>query len=157
MPVSKKGEKENKIIAQNRKARHDYFIEDSFEAGIMLQGSEVKSIREGNVNLTDAFAEQRNGDVYMMGAYIAEYKGATHFNHHTRRPRKLLLHKSEIQKLFGKLKVKGYTLVPLSLYLNEKNLVKVELGLAKGKKQHDKREALKERDWQRQKDRAMKE
>jgi len=155
--VSKKGEKERKVIAQNRKARHDYFIEDSFEAGIMLHGSEVKSIRAGNVNIIDSFAEQKSGEVYMMGAYIAEYKGATHFQHHTRRPRKLLMHRAEIQKLFGKLKVKGYTLIPLSVYINERNLIKIEIGLAKGKKQHDKREALKERDWQRQKDRVMKE
>jgi len=155
--MAKKGEKENKIIAQNRKARHDYFIEDSFEAGVVLQGSEVKSIRAGNVNLIDAFAEQKGSEVFMMGAYIAEYKGANQFNHHPKRPRKLLLHKSEIQKMFGKLKVKGYTLVPLSIYINHKNLIKVELGLVKGKKQHDKREAQKERDWQRQKDRAMKE
>jgi SsrA-binding protein len=154
--MGKKGEREIKVIAQNRKARHEYFIEDNFEAGIVLQGSEVKSIRAGHVNLIDAFAEQKNGEVYMMGAHIAEYKGATHFQHHPRRPRKLLLHRAEIQKLFGKLKVKGYTLVPLSIYINEKNLIKVELGLAKGKKQHDKRAAQKEKDWKRQKQRLLK-
>ncbi len=155
--MGKQGEKERKVIAQNRKARHEYFIEDSFEAGIMLQGSEVKSVRAGNVNLIDAFAEQKGGEVFMMGAYIAEYKGANQFNHHPKRPRKLLLHKSEIQKLFGKLKIKGYTLVPLSIYINEKNIIKLELGIAKGKKQHDKRATQKERDWKRQKERILKE
>lgn len=147
---------EKRIIAQNRKARHEYFIEDSFEAGIVLQGSEVKSIRAGNVNLIDAFAENQNNEIYLMGMYIGEYKGANQFNHQPKRPRKLLLHKREIQKFFGKLKIKGYTLVPLSVYFNEKNLVKVEIGLAKGKKQHDKRASEKEKDWQRKKDRISK-
>jgi SsrA-binding protein len=154
--VAKKGEKkERTIIAQNRKARHDYFIEDSFEAGVMLVGSEVKSVRAGNVNIIDAYADQKDGEVYMMGAYIAEYNGANQFNHIPKRPRKLLLHKSEIDKLFGKMKVKGYTIIPLSIYLNEKNIVKVEIGIAKGKKQHDKRAAEKEKDWKREQARAM--
>lgn len=148
-------EKRN-IIAHNRKARHDYFIEDSFEAGIALLGSEVKSIRAGNVNIIDAYADQKNEEVYLLGAYIAEYKGSTHFNHPTKRPRKLLLHKKEISKLFGKLKIKGYTLVPLSIYINAKNLIKVEVGLAKGKKQHDKRASEKERDWKIEKARILK-
>lgn len=154
--MSKKDKPERKIIAQNRKARYEYFIEDSFEAGIVLKGSEVKSLRAGNANITDAYAHEDNGEVYLMGAYIAEYKGANQFNHVPKRPRKLLLHKNEIQKMFGKLKVKGYTLVPLSIYLNEKNMVKVEIGLAKGKKQYDKRATEKERDWQRNKDRIIK-
>ena len=154
--MSNKKPLEKRIIAQNKKARHEYTIEDSFEAGIVLQGSEVKSLRAGNANLIDAFAESQNNEIYLMGLYIAEYKGANQFNHQPKRPRKLLLHKREIQKFFGKLKIKGYTLVPLSIYFNEKNLVKVEIGLAKGKKLHDKREAEKEKDWKRKKDRLIK-
>ena len=152
-----KNEKEKRnIIAHNRKARHDYFIEESFEAGIVLLGSEVKSVRACNVNIIDAYADQKNDDVYLLGSYIAEYKGSNNFNHPPRRPRKLLLRKREISKLFGKLKIKGYTLVPLSIYINEKNLIKVEMGLAKGKKQHDKRASEKERDWKIEKSRILK-
>src|SRR4051812_11130464 len=125
---------EKKIIAVNRKARHEYFIEDTVEAGIMLKGSEVKSLRAGNVNIADSYAEEKSGDVYLLQAHIGEFKGANRWGHTPTRPRKLLLHKAEIRKLFGKLKVKGYTLVPLSLYFNEKNIAKVELGLARGKK-----------------------
>lgn len=147
---------ENKIIAKNRKARFNYSIEEVFEAGIVLKGSEVKSVRAGHVNITDAHAEEKNDEVWLHGLHIAEYNWANQFNHHPTRPRKLLLHKKEIAKLFGKLKVKGYTLVPLSLYFNKKNMIKVELGLAKGKKAHDKREATKERDWKRDQSRALK-
>jgi SsrA-binding protein len=147
---------EKKIIAVNRKARYEYFIEDSIEAGIMLKGSEVKSLRAGNANIADAYADEQKGDIYLLQAHIGEFKGANRWGHNPTRPRRLLLHKAEIRKLFGKLKVKGYTLVPLSLYFNQKNIVKVELGLARGKKQHDKREAEKERDWQREKSRALK-
>lgn len=147
---------EKKIIAVNRKARYEYFIEDTVEAGIMLKGSEVKSLRAGNVNIADSYADEKNGDVYLLQAHIGEFKGANRWGHNPTRPRRLLLHKAEIRKLFGKLKVKGYTLVPLSLYFNEKNIAKVELGLARGKKQHDKRHAEKERDWQREKARTMK-
>ena len=145
-----------KIIAQNRKARFEYFIEDTIEAGIMLKGSEVKSIRNGNINISDSYADEKKGEIWLMQAYIGEYKGANIWKHEPKRPRKLLMHRAEIRKLFGKLKVKGYTLVPLSLYFNAKNIVKVELGLARGKKQHDKRETIKERDWQRNKARALK-
>ncbi len=145
-----------KIIAVNRKARFEYFIEESFEAGIMLKGSEIKSIRNGNVNIGDAYADEQRGEIYLLQAHIGEYKGANRWGHNPTRPRKLLMHKAEIRKLFGKLKVKGYTLVPLSLYFNEKNIAKVELGLAKGKKQHDKRATEKERDWQREKARTLK-
>ena len=147
---------EKKIIAANRKARYEYFIEDVVEAGIMLKGSEVKSLRNGNVNIADSYADQQKGDIYLMQAHIGECSNANRWGHNPTRPRRLLLHKAEIQKLFGKLKVKGYTMVPLSLYFNKKNLVKVELGLARGKKQHDKRAAEKERDWQREKSRTMK-
>lgn len=156
MSNNNKDQKEKKVIVTNRKARHEYFIEDVVEAGIMLKGSEVKSLRNGNVNISDSYADEKNGGVYLMQAHIGECKSANRWGHSPNRPRKLLLHKAEISKLFGKLKVKGYTMVPLSLYFNYKNIVKVELGLAKGKKQHDKRAAQKERDWQREKSRAMK-
>jgi SsrA-binding protein len=154
--VAEKPVLEKKIIAQNRKAKFEYFIEDSCEAGIVLKGSELKSLREGNANITDAYADEQDGEIVLMQAYIAEYKGANQFNHQPKRPRKLLMHKAEIKKFFGKLKVKGYTLVPLSMYFNEKNIVKVELGLAKGKKQFDKRATEKERDWSRDKARIIK-
>jgi len=144
-----------KIIANNKKARHEYFIEETFEAGIVLLGSEVKSLRERNASIQDAYADNRGGQIYLLQSYIAEYKGANQFNHEPRRPRKLLLHNREIKRLFGKLKIKGHTIVPLSLYFNEKNKVKVELGVAKGKKQHDKRATEKDRDWQRQKARVL--
>lgn len=144
------------VIAQNRKARHDYFIEETFEAGISLKGSEVKSLRSGKANITDAHAGEDKGELLLYNAYIPEYTQANQFNHSTRRPRKLLLHKREINKLMGKVKIKGYTLVALSLYFNAKNICKVELGLVKGKKQHDKRQTEKDRDWDRNKARIMK-
>lgn len=144
------------IVAQNRKARHDYFIEETIEAGIMLQGTEVKSLREGKSNIKDSHAAEMEEAIYLFNAYIPEYTKANRFNHETRRPRKLLLHKREINKLMGKIKLKGYTLVPLSIYFNKKNIAKVELGLAKGKKQHDKRAAIKEREWNIEKQRALK-
>lgn len=144
------------VIAQNKKARHDYFIEETFEAGIVLLGSEVKALRAGKGNISESYAEEENGEIYLVNSYVGEYKGANRFNHHPHRARKLLLKQKEIRKLFGKLKVKGYTLVPLLLYFNAKNIVKVELGLAKGKKQHDKRATEKQRDWQRDKQRLIK-
>lgn len=147
---------EKKIITINRKARYEYFIEDVVEAGIMLKGSEVKSLRKGNVNIADSYADEKKGIVYLLQAHIGECSSANRWGHDPTRPRKLLLHKAEISKLFGKLKVKGYTMVPLSLYFNKKNIVKVELGIAKGKKQHDKRATEKERDWQREKARTLK-
>lgn len=147
---------EKKIVAANRKARYEYFIEETCEAGIILMGSEIKSIRNGNVNIGDAYAEEKNGEIYLLQAHIGEYKGSARWGHAPLRPRKLLMHREEIKKLFGKLKVKGYTIVPLSLYFNSKNMLKVELGVARGKKQHDKRATEKERDWQREKSRVMK-
>lgn len=155
--MSKNDELYKKIIAQNKKARHNYFIEESFEAGIVLLGSEVKSVRDGKVNISDAYTDDIKGEFYLINSHIAEYKGANRFNHKPLRPRKLLMHKKEIKKLFGKLKIKGYTLVPLALYFNNKNIIKVEMGLAKGKKQHDKRESIKERDIERDKRRELRE
>jgi len=135
-----------KIIAENRKAYFNYFILEEIEAGIILVGSEVKSIRAGKVNISDAHADEKNGDIYLLNANINEYSGANRFNHDPRRPRKLLLHKKEINKLIGKVQTKGLSLVPLSLYFNEKNKVKIKLALVKGKKLHDKRASIKEKD-----------
>lgn len=144
------------VVAQNRRARHDYAILETFEAGIVLAGSEVKSLRTGKANIQDSHAMEVGGEIVLLNAYIPEYTQANRFNHTTRRPRKLLLHASEIRKLIGKVKTKGLTLVALSIYFNEKNRAKVELALVKGKKEHDKRAAIKERDWKREQGRVLK-
>lgn len=143
-------------IAQNRRARHDYFIEDTLEVGILLSGSEVKALREGQSNINDAYADASGDEIALINAYIPEYKGANRFNHETRRPRKLLLHRRQINKILGRLKKEGITLVPLSLYFNDKGRVKVELAVVKGKKLYDKRATEKEREWNRDKARALK-
>lgn len=144
-----------KIVANNKRAQFDYFIDEKFEAGIVLTGSEVKAIREGKVALADSHAALGNGELYLYNCHINEYEKANRFNHATRRPRKLLLRKREIQKIIGKIKLRGYTLVALCMYFNKKNMVKVELGLSRGKKQHDKRQTIKEKDWQREQDRII--
>lgn len=144
----------DKYAALNRRARHEYFIEDTLEAGIMLMGSEVKSIRLGHCSIAESHAGPMMGDLYLFNAHIPPYKPARE-NHEERRPRKLLIHKKERHKLLGQAKREGITLVPLSIYFNERGLLKVELGLAKGKKKHDKREAEKERDWNRDKSRLL--
>lgn len=144
-----------RIAAENRKARHNYFIDDTFEAGIQLVGTEVKSLRNGRANIQDAYAAPDRGEIYLLNAYIPEYAGGNRFNHETRRPRKLLLHKRQIGKLIGATERDGVTLVPLSLYFNEDGRAKVELGLARGKKQYDKRASEKARDWQREKSRLL--
>lgn len=147
-----------KIIATNRKATFNYFIEERIEAGIVLTGSEVKSLRLKTCNIEDSHADVMKGNLYIFNMYIAEYEKANKFaTHSSRRPRKLLLHKREANKLIGKIKQKGYTLVALSLYFNYKNIAKLEVGLAKGKKLHDKREDLKEKDWNREKSRLIRE
>ena len=143
-----------KIVATNRKARHDYIIEDTFEAGMALTGSEIKSVRAGQVNLRDSFATVRNGEVWLLNAHIAPYQQASYENHEPKRERKLLLHRREINRLTGKLHEQGLTLVPLKIYLKNSR-AKVELGLGRGKKQYDKRQALRERDDRRQIDRAL--
>jgi SsrA-binding protein len=144
-----------KIISQNRKAFFNYFIEERFEAGIVLHGSEVKSLRLGKASIEDSHAENSGNEVFLYNSHIAEYEKANRFNHSTRRPRKLLLHGKEIRKIIGKIRIKGYTLIALSMYFDAKNRVKLELGIAKGKQLHDKRESIKEKDWQREKSRAM--
>jgi len=143
-----------KTIATNRKARHDYHIEDTIEAGLVLTGSEIKSIRAGQVNLRDAYAALRDEELWLLNAHIAPYQQASYDNHEPRRPRKLLLHRREINRLIGKLQEKGLTLVPLKIYLRD-SWAKVELGLARGKRQYDKRQSLRERDDRRKIERAL--
>jgi SsrA-binding protein len=138
-----------KLIAQNRKARHDYAIEDVFEAGMVLMGTEVKSLRAGRASLVDAYATIRDGEVWLENLHIAEYTEGTWTNHEPRRRRKLLLHRAEIEKLVGKTKESGLTLVPLSLYFKD-GKVKVEIALARGKKSYDKRQTMAARDAQRE-------
>ncbi len=144
-----------RVAADNRRARRNYFIDETLEAGIVLTGTEVKSLREGRANIGDAYASRQGSDLFLLNAHIAEYHGGNRFNHKPLRPRKLLLHKREIQRLIGALQREGITLVPLSIYFTERGFVKVQLGIARGKKQYDKRATVKERDWQRQKERLL--
>ncbi len=143
-------------VAQNRRARFDYFIDEKIEAGIVLQGTEVKSLRQGQASLSEAWAGPREGALWLNNCYIPEYDNSAAFNNHeARRPRKLLLHKREMQKLIGAANRQGVTIVPMSIYFNERGIAKVLLGLARGKRQVDKRQTTKDRDWQRQKARVM--
>jgi len=152
----KKGGPDGDIVAQNRKARHDYFIEDTFEAGIMLMGSEVKSLRRGSATIGDAYAVEKDGELYLVNAYIPEYApAAVHSGHAPKRERKLLMHRREIDRLMGNIQREGYTVVPLSIYFNPRGMAKVELGLGKGKHKADKRQATKDRDWKRDKARLL--
>lgn len=134
-----------KVISENRKARFDYFIEDSYECGIQLEGTEVKSVKAGSISYSDGFAEIINGEVFLKNFHISEYSFSSIFNHNPDRPKKLLLHKEEIKKISRKVEEKGYTLIPLDVYLKD-GRVKVTLGICKGKKQYDKRESIKTRD-----------
>ena len=143
-----------KTITVNRKAYHDYHIEESVEAGLVLTGTEIKSIRAGRVNLRDAYARSENGELWLVGAHIAQYPGGNRYNHEPKRPRKLLLHRKQIAELSGAVMRKGLTIVPLKLYLKN-GIAKVELGLVRGKKVYDKREVLALRDAQRQMQRAF--
>jgi SsrA-binding protein len=146
----------SKIIAQNRKARFNYFIEDVIEAGIILAGTEVKSLRSGQASIAESHADVREGCVYLLNVYIPEYnKAHGKLQHEVRRPRKLLLHKNQLNKLITAIQRKGTTLIPLSIYFNDRGIAKVELGIATGKKQQDKRETEKNRDWDREKSRIM--
>ena len=147
-------ERGEKVVATNRKARHDYAIEDVFEAGIVLTGTEVKSLRAGRASLVDGYASVENGEAWLENVHIPEYFQGTWNNHNTRRKRKLLLHRSEIYKLSGKIKESGFTLIPLSLYFKD-GKAKVEIAVAKGKKAHDKREAIKEREADREVSRVV--
>jgi len=144
------------VIAVNRRARHDYFIEDRFEAGLALEGWEVKSLREGNAQITEAYVNLRQGEAFLVGAHFAPLKTvSTHITADPTRARKLLLHRNELDRLTGAVERKGYALVPLDLHWF-KGRAKLNIGLAKGKKQHDKRTDKKDRDWQRQKERILK-
>ena len=143
------------MITVNRKARHDYHIQESFEAGIVLKGSEIKSIRAGKVNLSDAYARPENGELWLYNSHIASYDAASYNTHEPMRPRKLLLHRKEINDLAGKVMQKGLTLVPLKLYIRH-GIAKIELGVAKGKKVYDKRETIARRDAEREMERALK-
>jgi len=147
-------EQGRKVVASNRKAYHDYTIFDTYEAGMALTGTEVKSLRAGRASLTDAFADETNGEIFLRGLHIPEYTQGTWTNHEPRRVRKLLLHRDEIRKMQGKLRDDGITLVPLSVYFNN-GYAKVELGVAKGKKSYDKRQDLAARDAQREINRAV--
>ena len=153
----KKNNDNRKVIALNRKARHNYEIEDTFEAGIMLTGSEVKSLRNGKANIAEAYASDEDGAIYLINSHIPDYKQAGRANHDPKRHRKLLLHAREVARLLGSIQRDGMTLIPLKLYFNKRGIAKVELGLGKGKKLHDKRETAKKRDWDRQKARIMRE
>ena len=148
-------EKAKKAVAQNRRAFHDYFIDERVEAGLILIGTEVKSLREGRAAIAEAYAGEMGGEIYLFNAYIPEFHGGNRFNHETKRPRKLLLRRREVEKLSGAVRREGMTLIPLQLYFTPRGWAKVELGLARGKKAHDKRATLKERDWQREKQRIM--
>ena len=153
----KKEEPERRIVADNRKARHAYAIESTLEAGIALVGSEVKALRTGKATIGESYAQAKDGEIHLINAYIPEYTMANRFNHEPRRPRKLLVHKSEVRKLSAAVQREGMTLIPLRLYFNLKGVAKIELGIARGKKLHDKRESEKARDWARAKARLMRE
>lgn len=144
-----------RLIADNRKARFNYAIEETVEAGLVLTGTEVKALREGRANIAEAYAAPDNGELWLINAHIPEYKSGNRFNHEPRRPRKLLLHKKQLEKLLGLAKQGGMTVVPLKLYFNERGVAKLEIAVARGKKLHDKRQTIKDRDWQRQKQRLM--
>ena len=144
---------EIKIITRNRKARHEFFVSDTLEAGVILVGSEVKSLREGRLSLTDSYARFENGELWLVKAHINPYKNANIQNHEPERPRKLLLHKYELRRLLGKVQEAGFTLIPLAVYFKD-DKIKVELGLCKGKKLHDKRHELRKRDHAREVERA---
>ena len=144
-----------KLIAENRRARFDYFIEDTFEAGLVLTGTEVKSLRVGKANIAESYAAVEGDEIVLVNADIPPYTQANRFNHEPRRPRKLLLHRRQIDRLMGAVNREGLTIIPTKLYWNDKGVAKLEIGLAKGKKIHDKRETVAQRDWQRDKARLM--
>jgi SsrA-binding protein len=153
--AAKKDAPARRFAAQNRKARHDYFIDDSVEAGLVLTGTEVKSLRGGRASMSDAYASEDKGELWLWNLHIPEYAPAQRFNHEPKRARKLLLHKKQITRLLGQVQREGYTLIPLAIYFNDRGRAKCELGLARGKKAHDKRETIKQRDWNREKQRLL--
>lgn len=153
--MAKKPEPGHTVVAQNRKARHNYFIEETFEAGLSLTGTEVKSLRGGRSTIAESYVTAIEGEAWLVNATIPEYSSGNRNNHEPRRPRKLLLHRSQVNKLIGAIQRQGRTVVPLQVYFNEKGRAKLEIALALGKKAHDKRATIKERDWQRQRSRLL--
>ncbi len=155
--MAKKAEPGRKIIAENRKARYTYHIGETFEAGIQLAGTEVKSLRQSKANIAESYVSPERGEMWLVNANIPEYLQANRFNHDPKRPRKLLLHKRQVNRLVGAVQREGMTIVPLRLYFNDRGRAKVEIALAQGKKLHDKRETEKARDWAREKGRLIRE
>lgn len=155
--MNKRADARRRIVAENRKARFNYEIIDTYEAGLVLTGTEVKSLRLGKSNIAESYATEEGGEIWLINSHIPEYLQANRFNHEPRRRRKLLLNKNEVRKLIGAVQREGMSLVPLKIYFNERGRAKLELALAKGKKQHDKRETEKRRDWERQKARLLRE
>jgi SsrA-binding protein len=156
--MSAKKDDGRRLVAENRKARHEYFLTDTYEAGLELKGTEVKSLRKGQANIAESYASAEDGGLYLINAHIPEYQGAGRFfQHEPRRKRRLLLHKSEMAKLANAVERKGMTIVPLELYFNQRGIAKLKLAIAEGKKLHDKREDAAKRDWNRQKARLMRE
>jgi SsrA-binding protein len=153
--MAKKAEPKRKVAADNRKARFHYAIGETFEAGIALTGTEVKSLRNGKATIAESYADAKNGEIWLVNSNIPEYLQANRNNHAPKRPRKLLLHKRQINKLVGAVEKEGMTIVPLKIYFNQRGRAKVEIALAKGKKLHDKRDTEKKRDWQRERGRVM--
>lgn len=156
--MARKEEEPRRVVAQNRRALFDYFIDDRVEAGVVLTGTEVKSLRAGRASINESYAGDMSGELYLFNAYIPEYNLAgKHLQHEVRRPRKLLVKRKELNRLLGSIRREGVTLVPMAVYFNDRGIAKVRIGLARGKKKVDKREAEKERDWQRDKSRIMRE
>ncbi len=153
--MAEKQDRKIKVVAENRKARFNYSIEETIEAGVMLTGTEVKSARNGKSTIAESYADSKGGEIWLVNANIPEYLQANRFNHEPRRSRKLLLHKRQINKLIGAIEREGMTLIPLKMYFNEQGRLKLELALAKGKKLHDKRETEKKRDWSRENGRLL--
>ena len=153
--MAKKTDPERRVVADNRKARFSYSIESTFEAGLVLTGSEVKSLRSGKATIAESYAQAKDGEIFLVNAYIPEYLMANRFNHEPRQMRKVLVHKTQARKLAVAVQREGMTLIPLKVYFNPRGIAKIELGIARGKKIHDKRETEKARDWQRDKARLM--
>ena len=153
--MAKKPDLGRTVVAQNRKARHNYFIEETMEAGISLTGTEVKSLRGGRSSIAESYITEDGGEAWLVNAHIPEYSAGNRFNHEPRRPRKLLLHRKEINRLIGAIQREGRTVVPLQVYFNPRGRAKIEIALVTGKQLHDKRQAIKDRDWQRQRARLL--
>ena len=153
--MAKKPDLDRTVVAQNRKARFNYFIEETFEAGLQLTGTEVKSLRGGRSTIAESYVTETGGEAWLVNANIPLYASGNRYNHEPKRPRKLLLHKAQINKLIGAIQREGRTVVPLQVYFNERGRAKIEIALAKGKQAHDKRQTIKDRDWQRQRSRLL--